>query len=115
MTQVTSVRKIETHKTVMGLHESLVDLQVGWATRKSLDIDAPFLGVEVEHLKSTSLARQLDGIDVLVTTIVTGAGVTLRVFVGHWGSKSIVDSTRCDILRSDEKNGLALTLDFFFL
>jgi hypothetical protein len=52
---------------------------------------------------------------VLVTAVVASTGVSLGVFVGHWCAESIVDGARGDVLRGDEKDGLALALDFFFL
>jgi len=81
VTQVTTVGQVKTHEAVVRAHEGLVDLEVGRATRETLDVDTPLLRVEVESLESTSLAGKLNGIDVLVTTIVTSSGVTLRVLV----------------------------------
>lgn len=115
MTQVTTVGKIKTHQTFMRLHQSLINLQVGRTSGKGLNIDTPLLGVEVEGLQGTSLASQLDGVNVLVAAVVASTGVTLGVFVGHWCAEGIVDGARGDVLRGDKKDGLALTLDFFFL
>jgi hypothetical protein len=115
VTQVTAVRQIQTHETLMRLHESLVDLQVGRAAGQSLHVDAPFGVVEVEDLQGTGLAGQLDGVDVLVAAVVAGAGVALGVFVGHGRAQGVEDGARRDILRGDEENGLALALDFFLL
>jgi hypothetical protein len=52
---------------------------------------------------------------VLVATVVAGAGVTLRVLVGHGRTERIEDSAGSDILGGDEEDGLALTLDFLLL
>jgi hypothetical protein len=60
MTQMTSMREIKTHKSLMGSHDSLVDLQIGRATTQALNIDTPFLGVQMEGFESTSLAQQLN-------------------------------------------------------
>jgi hypothetical protein len=98
MTQVTTVRKIQPHQAVMGPHEGLVDLQIGGTARERLHIDSPLLRVQVEGFQSTSLASQLNGVNVLVASIVTGARVTLRVLVGHGSAQGIVDSTRGDVL-----------------
>jgi hypothetical protein len=65
----------------MRSHDSLVNLQIGRAATQALNIDAPFLRVEVKGLQSTSLAGQLDGVDVLVSTIVSGTWIALGVFV----------------------------------
>lgn len=115
MTQVTAVRKIQTHETVMGAHESLVDLQVGRATTETLNVDTPLLGVEVESLQGTSLAGELNGINVLVTTVVTSTGVTLGVLVAHGRAESIENGTGSDVLRGNQEDGLALALNLFFL
>jgi hypothetical protein len=110
-----TVGEIETHQTVMRTHEGLVDLQVGRASTQALNVDAPLGGVEVEGLQGTGLACELDGIDVLVATIVTGTGVTLRVLVGHRRAKSIEDGVGSEVLRGDQDNGFTLTLNLFFL
>jgi hypothetical protein len=57
---MTSMREIKTHKSLMGSHDSLVDLQIGRATTQALNIDTPFLGVQMEGFESTSLAQQLN-------------------------------------------------------
>lgn len=115
MAQMATMGKVETHKTAVDRHDSLVDLEVGRGSRKALDVDTPLLGVEVESLKSTLLAETLDLVNVLVATIVTSTGVTLRVLVGHGGTKGIEDSAGGDVLGGDEDNGLALALDLILL
>lgn len=115
VTQVSTVGQVKTHQSLMGSHDSLVNLEVCRATTQALDVDAPFLGVEVEGLESTRLASQLNGIDVLVATVVSGAWVTLGVFVGHGRPQSIEDGARGNILGCDEDDGFALTLDLEFL
>jgi hypothetical protein len=52
---------------------------------------------------------------VLIATIVSGSGITLRVLVGHGRAKGVEYGTGCDILGSNEDDGLALSLDFCFL
>lgn len=111
MGQVTTVWQIKTHKSFMRSHDSLVDLQIGRRTAQALHIDAPFLGVEVEGLESTSLAGQFDRIDMLVSTIVSGAWVAFRILVGHWRSQCIEDGARGDIFGGNEDNRFSLTLD----
>lgn len=115
MTQVTTVRKIKTHESVMRSHDSLVDLQICWTTAQTLDIDTPLVRFEVEGLESTSLAGQFDGVNMLVSTVVSSTWVTLRVLVGHGGSQGVKDGSGCDIFGGDEDDGLALTLDLEFL
>jgi hypothetical protein len=58
--QVTTVRQIKAHQSVMRPHDSLVDLQIGRGTTQALDVDTPFLRVQVESLESTGLASQLN-------------------------------------------------------
>lgn len=107
--------KIETHETVMRAHQSLVDLQVGRAATEALDIDTPLLRVEAESLEGTRLAGELNGVDVLVTTIVTSSGIALGVLVGHGRAKRIEHSPGGDILGGNQDHGFTLTLDLFFL
>jgi hypothetical protein len=78
---VTTVRQVKTHEAVVWAHQSLVDLQVGRAAAQALDVDTPFLRVDVESLEGSLLAKKLNLVDVLVATIVSGAGVSLRVLV----------------------------------
>lgn len=115
MTQVTTVGQVETHQTFVRAHEGLVDLQVGRTTTQALNVDTPLFRIEVEGLESTSLASKLNGIDVLVTTVVTSSRVSLRVFVAHGRSKSIENSTGSEVLGGNQNDGFTLTLDFFFL
>jgi hypothetical protein len=110
-----TVGEIETHEAVMGAHESLVDLQVGRATTEALNVDTPLLRVEVEGLEGTGLAEKLNGIDVLVSTVVTSTGVTLGVLVAHRRAQSVEDSTGSEVLRGDQDNRFTLTLDLIFL
>lgn len=115
MAKMATVGKVKTHETAVGRHDSLVDLEVGGRSRKALDVDTPLLRVEVEGLKGTALAEKLDLIDVLVATIITSTGVTLRVLVGHGGTKGVEDGAGGDVLGGNEDDGLALTLDLILL
>ena len=78
-----TVGKIETHEPVMWPHDGLVSLQVRGAAAQALNVDTPLLRIKTECLQSTRLAEQLDRVDVLVATIVSGTGVSLGVLVGH--------------------------------
>ena len=111
MGQVTTVRKIKTHKSVVWAHDGLIDLEVCRGTTQALNVDTPFLGVEVESLKSALLAKKLDLIDVLVTTIVSCSGVSFRVLVAHGRSEGVKDGAGCDVLGGDEEDRLSLALD----
>lgn len=81
MAQMASVGEIQTHQPIMRSHDGLVCLEVGRATAQALHIDTPLLGVQTKSLEGPLLAKQLDLVDVLVTSIVAGAGVTLGVLV----------------------------------
>lgn len=93
----------------------MVRLQVCWAATEALYIDAPLLCIQTERREGALLAEQLNGINVLVATVVTGTRVALGVFVGHGRAKSIEDGAGGDVLRGDEEDGLALTLDLLLL
>lgn len=110
-----TVGQIQSHQAVMGAHQSLVDLQVGRATAQALDVNSPLLRVQVEGLEGTGLAGELNGVDVLVASVVTSSGVSLGVLVGHGRTESIEDSTRGEVLGGNQDDGLALALDLFFL
>lgn len=115
MAQMATVRQVKTHEPLVWAHDGLIDLQVGRAAAQALNVDAPFLRVKAECLKSSLLAEQLDGVNVLVSSVVTGTGVALGVLVGHGRTERIEDGTRGDVLRGDEEDRLALTLDFLLL
>lgn len=113
--QMATVGEVETHESAVRRHDGLVDLEVGRAAAQALNVDTPLRGVEVEGLKGTLLAEKLDLVDVLVAAIVTSAGETLRVLVGHGGAEGIENSAGGDVLGGDEDDGLALTLDLVLL
>lgn len=109
------MRQVKTHEPLVGSHDSLVYLQVGRASGETLHVDTPLVRVEVESFESAGLAQQLDGVDVLVATVVSCAGVALGVFVGHGRAQGVEDGARGNILGSDEDDGLSLALDLEFL
>ena len=92
-------------------HECLVDLQVRWTTAQSLHIDTPFLRIQIKCLERTRLAGKLNGVYVLISTVVASTWVTLRVLIRHRRAKSIEDCPGGEILRGNENNGFTLTLD----
>jgi hypothetical protein len=115
MAKMATVGEVQAHKAAMRRHDSLVDLEVGGASAQALDVDTPLRRVEVEGLEGTLLAEELDLVDMLVSSVVASTGVALRVLVGHGRTQSVEDSPRGDILRSDEDDGLPLTLYLPFL
>lgn len=72
-----SVGQIQAHESVVWPHQSLVHLQVGRASAQALNVDTPLFWAHVEGLQCSLLACELDGIDVLVSTIVSGSRVSL--------------------------------------
>jgi hypothetical protein len=90
---MTTMGQIKTHETVMWFHKGLVHLKVGRTTTQALDVDTPFVRLDVEGLESSILAKDLDLVDVLVTAIVSGARIALRVLVGHGRPQGVEDST----------------------
>lgn len=108
---MSTMGQVETHESVMRLHDSLVDLEVGRATTEGLHVHTPLRRVEVECLESASLAGQLNGIDVLVSTVVSRTGVPLGVLVGHGRSESVEHGAGGNILRCNQENRLALSLN----
>ena len=113
--QVSAVGQIETHEPIVWPHDGLVSLQVCWATAQALYVDTPLLRIQAESLESTLLAEELDGIDVLVATVVAGTGVTLRVLVGHGRAERIENGAGGNVLGGDEEDGFTLALDFLLL
>jgi hypothetical protein len=107
--------QIKTHESLVWPHDGLVDLQIRRAAAQALHVDTPFLRVQAKRLECTLLAEKLDGVNVLVTTVVAGAGVALGVLVGHGRAKRVEDGTGGDILGGDEEDGLALALNFLLL
>ena len=51
----------------------------------------------------------------LVTAVVAGTGVSLRILVRHGRTKRVEDGAGCDIFRGNEEDRLALTLNLAFL
>jgi hypothetical protein len=72
-----SMGQVQAHESFMWPHQSLVHLQVGRASAQALNVDTPLFWTNVESLQCSLLACELDGIDVLVSTIVSGSRVPL--------------------------------------
>lgn len=104
--------EIKAHKTLMGLHDSLVNLEVCRGTRKGLNVDTPFVSGNTEGIESALLAESLDAINVLVTTVITGARIALGIFVAHGSSQGIKNRLGGQVLRGNKNNGFTLTGDF---
>lgn len=96
--QVATGGKVESHDAVLGLDHGGQGSKVGGGSGVGLDVDTPLLSGETEGLKGTLAAEVLDQIDVLVATVVTGTGETLRVLVGQGGSIGLHDSLGGEVL-----------------
>ena len=95
------MRQIQPHQPVVRSHDCLIYLQICWASAQGLYIDTPFLGIEVECVQCSGLASQFDSVYELVATVVSCAGITFGILVGHGRAKGIEDSARSEVLRSD--------------
>ena len=115
MAEMATVGKIQTHEPVVRPHDGLVYLQICRAAAQSLHIDAPPLLVKSERLESAGLASQLNGIDVLIASIVASAGQAFAVLVAHRCAKCIEDRSRGEVLGCDQVDGFSLPLDLVFL
>ena len=115
VTQMSTVREIQPHQPFVRSHECLINLQVGRAATQALYVDTPPLLVQTECDERPRLTGELDGVDVLITPIISCTRIAFGVLVRHGRAESVEYCTRCKILGSDEDNGFALTLDFFFL
>ena len=102
VSQVTTRWKIKSHDTVVGVEESSVDGEVGRGSRVWLDVDTPLFGVQAVGLEGTLLAHDLDLVNNLVTSVVTGVGKTLRVLVGEGGSQTFHDGLGGEVLRGNQ-------------
>jgi hypothetical protein len=113
--QMSTVGQVQAHKSIVRLHQRLVDLQIGGAATQALHIDAPLLLIQTKDLQCPLLALNFDLIDELITAIVTRTRITFGVLIAHGGPQRIVDGAGSDIFGGDEQDGLALPLDFLFL
>lgn len=79
--------------------------EVGGRTRVGLDIDTPLGFIATVGLEGTLLAEKLDLVDELVATVVSVAGVALRVLVGEAGTEALHNGLRGEVLRSRARIG----------
>jgi len=107
--EVAAVGEVEGKDAIVGLEDGSVSLEVGRAATQGLHIDTPLVISDVEGVEGTGLAEGLNLIDILVTSVVAGSRVSLRVLVGHDGAKGVKDSFRSKVLRGNQDKGGALT------
>jgi hypothetical protein len=96
--QMPSVRKVEAHQAVVGVHQGRVDVEVRGSTgescmvstpplepsvqkRLTLDVDTPLPRIQAKRLQRALLAQLLGGINEFVAAVVPCAGVPLGVFI----------------------------------
>ena len=68
---LSTVGEVQTHETVVGLHEGTIDIEISGGTGQGLDVDTLLVGIQVEGLEGTLLAKTLRHVNLLVTTIVS--------------------------------------------
>mmetsp|Transcript_12950 Transcript_12950/g.27501 ORF Transcript_12950/g.27501 Transcript_12950/m.27501 type:complete len:464 (+) Transcript_12950:200-1591(+) len=87
--QVSARGEVKSHDTVVRAEECGVHGKVGGRSGVGLDVDAPFLGIQAVCLEGTLLAELLDLIHDFITSVVSGVGKALGVFVGEGRSEAI--------------------------
>ena len=112
--QVATAGKVQSHDSVVGSEKCRVYGKVGGRSRVRLDIDAPLFGVQSVGLEGTLLAHDLDLVDNLITSVVTGVGKTLRVLVGQSRSQALHDGLGGKVLRGNQFKGTPLTVFLLF-
>mmetsp|Transcript_18526 Transcript_18526/g.33684 ORF Transcript_18526/g.33684 Transcript_18526/m.33684 type:complete len:256 (-) Transcript_18526:42-809(-) len=106
--QMATMGKVQTHDAVMGLEESSVDAEIGGASRIRLDVDTPLLVAHTESFKGSLLAKKLNFVNVLVTTVVTGIRLALRVLVGKATTQALNDGQACEVFRGNQLDATPL-------
>ena len=112
--QVSTAGKVESHDSIVGTEKGRVDGEVGGRSRVWLDVDAPLFGVQSVGLEGTILAHGLDLINDLISSVVTGAGKTLRVLVRQCRSKTFHDGLGGEVLRGNQFQRTPLAILFLF-
>lgn len=97
-------------QTVLSCVSIIVPLSIDTESELTLDINAPSIRLEAESFQSTFLAQSLGLVDVLVTSVVSGSGVSLRVLVLHDTAQSLEHRLGCEVLRGNEVDEVLLPL-----
>ena len=58
-------------------------LEVCRGTRERLDVDTPFLRIQLESLESTLLTKQFNLVDIFVSSIVASTWVSFAILIGE--------------------------------
>lgn len=111
--------------------------KVGRRPGQRLHVHAPFRGIEPEHFHGPGMAKPvsrpikrasdeardewrrhddapLHVVNLLVSTVVAGTGVSLAVLVGQAAAKSLENSSGCVVFGGNESNAIFLTRFFRF-
>jgi hypothetical protein len=107
--KMASMGKVETHESVANLHEGRVNVQVGWRTRKRLNVHSPLLRVEAEGGQSPLLTETLALVNVLVAAVITGTRIPLGILVLHLRAKNVHDGLGGEVLGRNERHRLLLS------
>lgn len=68
-------------------------------TGQGLNVNTPFTLIEAKNLKGPFLAECLGLIYELIPSVVSGPGITFRIFVLHVRAKGVHDRSRSKVLR----------------
>ena len=108
MRQVATFSKSHTHQALTRWDQRRVNGEVGRAARETLDIDGPLLRVEFERIEGALLGQVLDLVDILVSTVVAGSRVALRVLVGQARSLELHRVATGKIFRGNQLDAAVL-------
>lgn len=98
------------HDPILGKEKTGIDRQVGRRAQVTLNIHTPLLRIEMKQRERALAAELLDLVDVLVPSIVSGAGHSFGVVVGKVASKRLENCSAREILRRNELESSELPL-----
>ena len=109
VTEVAAVVEVHAHKGVAAVEASQEHSHIGLCTA---------VGLHVGPAGAIEFLGTLDGdglalVNNLATAVVTLAGVTLGIFVGHYRTHGLHDLVADEILRSNQLDAFGLTFPLF--
>mmetsp|Transcript_14659 Transcript_14659/g.34798 ORF Transcript_14659/g.34798 Transcript_14659/m.34798 type:complete len:659 (+) Transcript_14659:337-2313(+) len=107
--QVSTGRQVQPHHPGVRRKQRRVDGKVRRASGVGLDVHAPLLLVQAEGLQCSILAKVLHLVNDLIATVVTIAGLALRVLVRQSRPQALHDCTRSEVLGGNELNATRLS------
>lgn len=81
MSEMSSIRKIQSHNSTTRSDNTCEDREISRRARIRLDIHTPFIFVQSVNIERPFLAKTLEGVDVFGSAIVSQSGITFRVFI----------------------------------